>query len=338
MSSLFLLFVAAHSAVFPDPMGALESSAPAPCTAPTTAASSDFEFVSNPWINLYNFLVKEGKRARGIDDEGLGARGYLVEDTTAVRALTGDERKRWSAAIDFFVRSEIAGLLGIDSLVMNINLPLAMAAPDGDLEDIRLHPELRRVLLDVMPIYRAAWWPGHDRRNQLWSASMRAQLATHEQCLRQRAEEVFRAPWPRPIRVDASVFANWFGAYSTHNPTRITVSANSRGSQLAYGLEVLLHETAHGMLGPLDSALAMEAARQHKQLPRELSHLILFFTAGVLIRERAPLHIPFADAFGIWRQNSTASRYRDLIHRDWGPYVEGARPFCEAISALVNDL
>src|SRR5206468_10709633 len=110
-----------------------------------------------------------------------------------------------------------------------------------------------------------------------------------EAWLAHRAESVFRAPWPRDaIHVDATVYANWFGAYSTRPPTHITVSANARGSQGSYGLEVLLHETGHSMLGPLDSALSHEAARQHKSLPAELSHLLLFYTAGALIQEQEP--------------------------------------------------
>src|SRR5205814_1162432 len=129
----------------------------------------------------------------------------------------------------------------------------------------------------------------HDRRNVEWITSMRVLLAGDETCLAQRAESVLQSSWPSfPIHVDASVYANWFGAYSTHHPTRITVSANAQGSQGSFGLEVLLHESMHGMLDPLDSALAREAADRHKRLPVELSHLVLFYTAGALMIERQP--------------------------------------------------
>ena len=302
-------------------------------------SGSRYEFVSSPWVNLHNFLLQQGKSARGYDDDALGTRGYVPEDTVAGRQLTPSERARWTAAETFLSGAEFEDRMGIDSLVIGVTNPLAAAAPDGTLDDVVLRSDLRRVLLDVMPIYRAVWWPGHDTRNQRWVAAMRRELRGRERCLVLRAEEVFRAPWPAsPIRVDASVYANWFGAYSTHRPTHITVSANARGTQETFGLEVLLHETGHAMMSAIDSALSVEAARQHKLLPRQLSHLILFYTAGALVREAQPTHVPFADAFGIWDQNDVARRYRELMEREWQPYLSGSRTFCETISAVVREL
>jgi len=298
--------------------------------------SASFEFASNPWLNLYNFLVKEAKQARGIDDEGLGARGYVAEDTAAIRALSATEAAEWSNAVDFFSRQVLPDRLGIDSLVQNVNTVLTLVSPNDDLAAVPLHPELRRVLQDVIPIYRSAWWPTHDARNQRWIASMRSQLAGREECLRQRAEMVFRSAWPSPVHVDATVYASWFGAYSIHHPTRVTVTANAQGSQGAYGLEVLLHETAHGMLDRLESALAGEATRQSKRLPPELSHFVLFYTAGALMKEQQPDYLPFAERFGIWTRNDRTRRYRAVIEQEWQPYLSGERTFADAICALVQ--
>lgn len=309
------------------------------CPFVTADSASRYEFVSNPWVNLHNFLVQEGKSARGYDDDALGTRGFLPEDTAAARQLTPSERARWTAAVNFLAGAEVADRIGIDSLVMGVSNPLAAAAPNGNLDDVTLRPDLRRVLVDVMPIYRAVWWTGHDARNQRWIGSMRDQLRSRERCLARRAEEVLRTPWPSgSIRVDASVYANWFGAYSTHRPTHITMSANARGTQATYGLEVLVHETGHAMMSVVDSALAVEASRQRKVLPPQLSHLLLFYTAGALVKEVEPSHVPFADAFRIWAQNDTARRYRELIERDWQPYLSGSRPFCETIAALIQEL
>lgn len=309
------------------------------CPVATRDTTSRYEFVSNPWVNLHNFLVKQGKSARAYDDDAFATRGYLPEDTAATRQLLPAEHARWASAVSFFAGGELSDRMGIDSLVIGVTNPLAAASPNGNLEDVPLRPALRRVLLDVMPIYGAIWWRGHDARNQRWIASMRDQLRGREPCLVHRAEEVLRAPWPsEPIRVDASVYANWFGAYSTHRPTHITVSANARGTQETLGLEVLLHETGHAMMSVVDSALAAEASRRGKALPSELSHLLLFYTAGALVKEVEPTHVPFANAFRIWDRNGTSRRYRELIEREWQPYLNGSRPFCETISALIHDL
>ena len=315
----------------------LARSSPSPCSDSSRATSS-FEFASNPWLNLFNFLFKEAKHSRGIEDDGVAARGYLSDDTAAVRPLTPSELTTWNGAIAFFADRVIRDKLGVDSLALNINGVLANASTSTDLEESRLPHELTRVLLTAMPIYRWAWWPNHDRRNEQWIASMREALAKHESCLTQRAEAVFRSAWPgAPIHVDATVYASWFGAYSTHHPTRITVSANAQGSQELLGLETLLHETGHAMLASVDSALASEAVRQHKELPREFSHLVLFYTAGELIREEEPGHVPFAERF-VWRQSNLARRYHDAIEQEWRPYLAGSCSFEEAIASLIGRL
>ena len=310
----------------------------APCVEKSGALSS-FEFASNPWLNLNNFLIKQAKHRRGIEDDGLGARGYTSEDTAALRPLTAAETADWNAAVDFFVRVVVPDRLVLDSIVQNVNNVLARATPNGDLDDARLPSEFRRVMQTAMPIYRSAWWPVHDRRNQEWIASMRAALGDREACFAQRAARVLRSPWPAaPIHVDATVYASWFGAYSTDHPTHITVSANARGSQGRSGVEILLHETAHSMLGPLDSALAQEAARRHKTLPSPLSHLVLFYTAGSLMREWETAYVPFADEFGIWRQNKFAERYHDWIEQTWQPYLSGSCTFDDAVTSLIDRL
>jgi hypothetical protein len=310
-----------------------------PQCADNRAEISSFEFASNPWLNLSNFLLKQAKQRRGIEDDALGARGYISDDTSATRALSSAETIVWDSVVDYFARVVVPDRMGIDSLVQNVNNVLARTAPNDGLDGTHLPQEFRRAMEAAMPIYRSAWWPTHDRRNREWIESMQLELSEHEACLAQRAASVFRAPWPSvPIVVDASVYASWFGAYSTHHPTRITVTANARGSQGLLGLEVLLHETAHGMLGPLDFALAAEATRQQKKLPTELSHLVLFYTAGALMREQEPSYVPFAEAFGIWHQNRYAQRYHDLIEREWQPYLSGSRTFTDAVASLVERL
>ena len=300
---------------------------------------SRFVFESSPWVNLHNFLVQNAKRVRGFDDDGLAARGYLAEDTAVARHLRDDARARWEDAVNFFAEQEMNGKESIDSLVLTVSNPLAAALPNGNLDDVALRPELKRLLRDVMPIYRGGWWPVHDARNRRWMASMQEQLRGREDCLARRAADVFRASWPaEAIRVDASVYANWFGAYSTRHPTHITVSSNAQGTQASYGLEVLLHETGHAMLSTIDSALASEAARQRRTLPRELSHLLLFYTVGALVKEVEPDHVPFAEAFGIWRRNQASARYRELLETAWEPYLSGQRTFNESIRALIRGL
>ena len=304
---------------------------------PNGSSNSHFVFYSSEWLNLHNFLVIKSKERSGIDDASLGARGYLVSDTAAARPLQPAERERWQRSVEFYAREVLPGRLNIDSLVRNIDYPLAAARPDGTLDDVALHPQLRRVLLDAMPVYRSVWWPAQDRRNQTWIASMRELLAVHEPCLVARTQQVFRSAWPSaPIRVDASVYASWFGAYSSHRPTRVMMATNAIGSQGLYGLELILHESAHGMMAPIDSALAAASAGAKEQLAPWLSHLILFYTVGQLVHERVPDHVPYAEQFGIWRQSDAAKHVRSILEQQWQPYLEGRIDLATAIKAVVS--
>ena len=188
-----------------------------------------------------------------------------------------------------------------------------------------------------MPLYREHWWLVHDRRNRRWIGDMQTLLAQVEACTASREAAVLHDEWPGdPIRVDATVYASWTGAFSTHRPTHVVVASNARGSQDLYGLEVLIHEVGHGMMARIDSALAAEAARQRKQLPGWLSHLVLFHTAGALVREQQPSHTPYAAAFGIWNQNGRTRDARAALERVWQPYLEGRRDFGSAIAALIH--
>jgi hypothetical protein len=168
---------------------------------------------------------------------------------------------------------------------------------------------------------------------------VRQLLDRYAACLAPRVGAVLGGAWPRaPIRVDASVYATWFGAYATLAPPRVTVTSTGVGSQGMYGLEVLLHEAGHSLLGPVDSALAAAARQRGRQLPPELSHLILFYTAGELVRAVDPTYVPYAERFGIWSKNGTARRYHKLLGREWQPYLDGRTTLDATVERLVDEL
>lgn len=316
-------------------------SAPSAALERASCAAEDpaprLRFVSSFWLNLHNALYRDARRQRGRTDESLGARGSVPHDTAARRALTEDERARWARAVAYYARTIVGDELG-DSLVTRINDRLAVAAPDQPLPD-DLPASLRDALLDAAPIYRDVWWPVHDRHNVAWIDSARAQYASHGHCEGDALAAALGTTWTtEPIRVDATVYASWFGAYTTLAPPHVTISSTAVGSNGASLLEVLLHETGHVHLHPVDSALAAEAARQRRVLPAELSHLVLFYTTGALRRRADPAYVPYAERFEIWTRNRTAKRYRGLLAREWQPWLDGRRSFAAAISGVVAGL
>ena len=299
---------------------------------------SRFVFHSGFWLNLHNFLHRAAKQRRGINDEVPAAMTVAAHDTARTRALTPAERDAWERALQVYVSYPMA-LGRADSVVSRLNERLAAAADDGDLEDVDLDPTVRRALLAAAPVYRAVWWNAHDRRNREWTASLQVPLASQEACLVRFVTRALAADWPAgPITVDASVYASWYGTYMTQPPVHVTMSSNARGNQGSLGLEGLVHEAGHALLGPLDSALVATAAREGRVVPRELAHLILFYTAGEAVRSVLPGHVPYAEKFGVWTQNASAGRYRALLEREWQPHLDGRRTFAEAVARVVERL
>lgn len=303
-----------------------------------TPARPSFVFRSGFWLNLHNFLHRDAKMRRGIHDEAPAALIVSSEDTLGGRALTNRERLVWEAAVQVYVSNPLASGRA-DSVVGLLNERLATAAEEGDLRDVDIEPAVRQALLDAAPVYRVVWWPVHNRRNRAWITSLQALLTPREGCLTRIMGNALAADWPRtPIVVDASVYASWFGAYMTQNLVHITLSSNARGNQGSLGVETLLHEAGHSLTGPLDSALAATAARARRVLPRELGHLVLFYSAGEAVRDQVPEHVPYAQVFRLWDQNSTARKYRALLESEWLPHLQGHRSFAEAIARLVERL
>jgi hypothetical protein len=319
-----------------------------PATAPPSHGSAPgcagdsraprFVWRSAFWLNLHNFLHHSAKLEGGIHDDAPAAIAVVYADTVGTRALTPGERERWDAALHYYLTNQLArGMM--DSAVQRINERLARATDSGNLEDVVIDSGVRRVLIDVAPIYRAVWWPLHDRRNREWMRQLQKLLAGREARLFEAVSRGLGASWSdTTVIVDASVYATWAGAYSTQHPTHITLSSNARGNQGTLGVETLVHEAGHGISAGLDSALATGASLAHRALPSELGHLALFFTAGHAVTQVYPGHVPFADVFRLWNQNDAARSYHAILTREWQPYLDGRRSFADAVGGIVRSL
>lgn len=318
-----------------DPSATVAARSCPPSTLPTLAFRSSF------WLNLHNFLHKEAKRREGIANESPGGLASPAAAAERARALTADETAAWGRALDYYVAHMLrrGNRMLEDSIVVRVNNRLADAAGD-DLAGTPVDPELRRHLERAAPVYRAVWWPGHHRRNVDWIETMEWFVSRYGECVFDRAARAFAAEWPAdPIRVDASVYASWFGAYSTTvNGPHVTMSSNAVGNLELHGLEGVLHEATHAarLMVTVDSLLAAESDRQGINVSNRLGHLVLFYTVGALVEEAVPPHVPYAERFGIWTQGPLAARFHDALARQWRPYLEGRRTLAEAAAALVN--
>jgi hypothetical protein len=90
------------------------------------------------------------------------------------------------------------------------------------------------------------------------------------------------------------------------------------------------------MMGPLRKAIAAECTRQGKPEPRNLWHAILFYSSGAAVAARIRGHVPYVDRGNLWQYGWQS--YRPAIVAAWQPYMDGKRPFEEALAELIRAL
>lgn len=315
----------------PDAGARLEAHAAACSARPVPP----FTFGSSFWLNLHNVLFREGKRLRGVRNERPSARPVVSLDGLRVREPTPDEAAVWREAAEFYARAVVDGPHP-DSVVIRVADRLADVVEPGDLERVALDPEHRRVLAAAAPVYRAVWWPEHDAYNRRWIARAGA-LVAGAPCVLAGLADALDVPWPAgPIRVEATVYASWFGAYTTLLRPMVTVASNTEGADGLSGLETLVHEGGHVLLPALEARLAAVAAAEGVEIPRGLPHLLLFHTAGWLVRDAAPGHLPNADRLGIWENGRRTRGFRSALDETWTPRLEGRAALDDALVALLR--
>jgi hypothetical protein len=83
-------------------------------------------------------------------------------------------------------------------------------------------------------------------------------------------------------------------------------------------------------------ALQKQALRLNTEVPKSLSHALIFLTAGEAIQRLFPEYIPSADKYGVWERGLTEQR--DAIKKIWKPYLVGRGTRDEAFAELIKQL
>jgi hypothetical protein len=275
-----------------------------------------FTFHSNAWLNLHHYARSN-------------ARGGPVPT-----GLTDEERARWAAGIEFY-KPYVNRDLGFDDGMVAIKTALRGADGKPSLDGIAIDAALKATLERMMPIYQKALWPEHDRANREWIAAMRPLVDRHGAALSQALARVYDVSWSRdPIPVDLAVTAGASGAYGTSDPPHITYSPSSFRDYTA--LEMLFHEATHGIV-PLFQMIRQAATTQKVNVPPQLSHAVLFYTAGELtartLKAQGINYTAYADAKFYSTMCGADCLDKMVVH--WGPRLDGKRSVADALSALV---
>jgi hypothetical protein len=133
-----------------------------------------------------------------------------------------------------------------------------------------------------------------------------------------------------------AVYASWAGAYTTLEPTHITVSSTDPGYQGDAALEMLFHEASHSMIEQVQKALSAEAESQGKLFPRRTFwHALLFYTAGELTRRHVDGYTPYAIKHGLYDSGWPGAL--PVLEKDWKPYLDGKIDLTTAVQRMVAD-
>jgi hypothetical protein len=296
-----------------------------------------FDFHSSFWVNLHHFLY-----LNALAEHPESARRPAVlspDDQATLRALTPQERAAWDQAVAYYSHSIIQRDLLFDRDLAAMQFELEDEESSPDLADAQIPAELKAVLLKAAPIYRAHWWPAHDRKNRAWIANLTPLVAQYGDSLKNSLVKIYETPWPAgAIRVDAVVYANWAGAYTTIEPTRITIASGDSTNPGPGALETIFHESSHALMDKVQTAIEAAArAQQPPYQPGKIWHAILFYTAGALVAQQFPGYVPFAEKAVLWKR-AWPDPGRALIAQDWQPHIDGKIGLQPALTKLISDL
>ena len=281
-----------------------------------------FTFHSNAWLNLHQFVR-------------LTARGVKAEPESA----SEQERAQWVKGVEFYAPYAKRDVL-FDQGMVDIGTALRRAEGKPNLDGITIDADLKMTLERLMPIYQKYWWPAHDRANREWIAAAQPLVDRHGAAISQALARTYGVTWPnQPIPVDVTVTAGFSGAYTSTDPTQVTISTDE-GNRGLRALEILFHESSHGLgLFPiLIQPLTQIADAQKVKIPPQLWHAVLFFTAGELTRRELKANgIDYTEYAGQQLYtNLCGAGCRDKIAQHWTPVLDGKGSIADALSGLVG--
>lgn len=301
-----------------------------------------FDFHSGVWINLHHFLYLEAL-SRGPQKSSHPA-VVTDEDAVLLGSLSAQERATWNEAVDYYANSVIARDLLFDRDMGIIKNEIEDTEDSADLQQLDIPADLRGTLRKAAPIYRKHFWKNHDQENRRWIAQLQPLIEKYGEKLKNSLVAIYEEPWPdSPVRVDVTIYAGQFGAYTTNGPTRPTICSRDPANQGAAALEVVFHETSHGMIDRVADAISAAEADVNARNPKEtfhsgkLWHAVLFYTAGEVVAQQVPGYVAYADKNGLWTR-AWPGPVRSLIEQDWKPHFNGSVTLSAAIGKLISDL
>jgi hypothetical protein len=304
--------------------GALTLSVATTVAAPQRAGVSAFVFAQPFWVNLHHFLYVLGRvEAKMPDIQRRAVAGAKADADAGLATLSEAERRTWLDAVGAYAAGLSRKDVVFDAQMSDFTRSLVALGDAATPGAASIDPAAAAVLERAAPLYRKAWWPAHARANDARIAELKALLAQHESRILAFITRAYQESWPSDgYPVNISAYTNWAGAYSTRGRL-LVVSSLDPGTGGALGLETIFHEAMHQWDDQIDARLKAASSRQRvAQYPDDLSHAMVFYTAGAAVRSVIPSHVPYAELNGLWRRASLAP-LKPVLDAAWKPYLSG---------------
>lgn len=244
-------------------------------------------------------------------------------------------RQTWDESLLWY-RRNVAGQSHFDDPMQAVKNALMDVSAPEDLEDPATRevleaaiPGITDVLAAAWPVYDHVWWSAHRTLAEAWIAEIAPLVDAHEEAYVDALEGIYETTWPQdPIRVEGIAYANWAGAYSSHNPNHVVIGVTDPLMWGDKGLEMVFHEASHSKpTGDRIRTLVSEAADRGGVEPSDrLWHAVLFYTAGEISKRiqtqagNGPYEA-YAEHVGLYR-NQGWSGFYDALNTHWLPVIE----------------
>jgi hypothetical protein len=287
------------------------------------------------WLNLHHFLYVLGRAVNKTPDV---TREAVVEapgdQERGLKKLSLNEQTIWREAVASYAAGLSKKDLIFDDPLPALTIALARAGDAKSLTGSEVDPAVVTILQGAAPIYRKVWWKKHHDANQNWTKAVQVLVDRHGPAVLAFITNAYKLPWPPAgFPVHVSGYSNWAGAYSTSGDL-LVLSSLATANQGNYGLESIFHEGMHQWDDQVQDALREQATKVNKVAPRNLSHALIFFTAGEAVRRVAPEHVPYAEKFGVWQRGM--GPFKTALEEVWKPYLDGRGTRDEAFAELIK--
>lgn len=301
-------------------------------TTPQFAFYSDFE------TNLHDALLVAGASRQR-------ERRELFQDDSDAASCFGrlapSARTAWNLAVDYYAK-----VVSPKSWMSRQQvLPrFALIGHDDDFDDgdrrfVSIAVGLRQA---AGPAYEACYWPRQDAENRRWLEKLSPQLQAHQVALMERLEELYQNPLPEePVRIDLVGHAPPVGANTLVSPAHVLIASRTADRD---AFEITFHEASHILMersDPMQVALKKAAEEADVELPRDLWHVVQFFTTGEAVKEvlaaaGEPGYVPYMEHHGMW--NRFWGKFREAVEGTWPAYLRGERSLDQASADLIAAL